>query len=161
QGGSVDIAVQPLTLPQLLACLRIEAPQVAVLVLGLGLHIPGLAQDELILIVHLDYEGRAPGTVGLKLLPDRFAGSLVDREKIVPSLGVVRPAPEDGKAAVQARRSAATERVLPLAQIRAFPQLLASVIETVHARRGEADDNTLAVKHGRAVAVPGRAVGAL
>src|SRR5262245_59559044 len=112
-------------------------------------------------LVHLDDERRAPGTVRLLTFPDRFAGALVDREEIVPSLGIVRPAPEDGKVAIQDRRSAAAERVLPFAQIGAFPQLLAGVIETVHARRGEADDDTFGVKRGRTIASPGRAVGLL
>src|SRR5262245_47484378 len=49
QGGSIVKAVQALTLPQFLAGLRIKAPQKAVLVLGPGLAIVGVTQEELIL----------------------------------------------------------------------------------------------------------------
>src|SRR5262249_11775035 len=74
---------------------------------------------------------------------------------------VVRPAPQDGKIAVEHRGSTAAERVLPLAQVGALPQFLAVVIEAVHPRRSEADDNAFGVEDRRSVAVPRRAVSAL
>ena len=82
----VDVAVQPLALPQFLAGLRVEALQVAGLRLGLALHVAGLAEDQLVLAVDLGDERRAPRAVRLVVLPDRLAGLLVDREEEVAAL---------------------------------------------------------------------------
>src|SRR5262249_595681 len=93
EGGGVDVAVEPLAAPQLLAGLRVEASEETGPGPRRALPVAGVAQEELVLAVDLDDQRRAPRAVGLVLLPHRLAGLLVDGEQEVTAFAVVRAAP--------------------------------------------------------------------
>src|SRR5262249_24360723 len=116
----------------------------------------GNAQDQLVMVVDSDNDGRAPGAApgrgvtagqaaGLIVLPDGLSGGLVSGEE---ELAFARATPEDDEVVVEGGRRGVAPDVLELAELFA-PQLLTFEIVTDHAGRAEAGDDSFAVGHRR------------
>ena len=100
---------------------------------GKGTEYSYIYVDDLLEGIVKALEMEAPGTFFLFVLPNGFSRVLVDRQQEVAALFLIWSAPLDCQITVQHRRRTVAELVFPLAQVGAFPKLLALEIVAVQA----------------------------